>query len=105
MTFYIDNYILLKIYLAYQEEKEKEKLKITQVEMVPVTIPTPMRGPGTAGRLLLVKIHTDEGITGIGDAGGVNQDMAIALIKTWEKHLIGANPLDREIILSKSSPL
>jgi L-alanine-DL-glutamate epimerase-like enolase superfamily enzyme len=76
-------------------------LKITQVEMVPVTIPTPMRGPGTAGRLLLVKIHTDEGITGIGDAGGVNQDMAIALIKTWEKHLIGANPLDREIILSK----
>jgi L-alanine-DL-glutamate epimerase-like enolase superfamily enzyme len=76
-------------------------LKITQIECVPLSIPTPMRGPGTAGRLLLVKIHTDEGITGIADAGGVNQDIVISMIKTWENVLIGANPLEREPILSK----
>jgi len=60
-----------------------------------------MRGEGTAGRILLVKIHTDEGLTGIGDAGGVNQEIVISMIKSWEKALVGANPLDREPILSK----
>jgi L-alanine-DL-glutamate epimerase-like enolase superfamily enzyme len=45
--------------------------------------------------ILMVKIHTDEGITGIGDAGGVNQEAVIMLIKSWESTLIGANPLDK----------
>ena len=53
-------------------------MKITQIECIPLSVPTPMRGKGTAGRLLLVKIHTDEGIIGIGDAGGVNQDAVVA---------------------------
>ncbi len=76
-------------------------MKITEIECVPLSLPTPMRGEGTAGRVLMVKIHTDEGITGMADAGGVNQDIVIAMIKSWAPVLIGANPLDREPILSK----
>jgi len=58
-----------------------------------------MKGEGARpGDILLVKIHTDEGITGIGDSGGVNQEAVIMMIKSWESILIGANPLDRGVI-------
>jgi L-alanine-DL-glutamate epimerase-like enolase superfamily enzyme len=61
-----------------------------------------MKGDGARpGDILLVKIHTDEGITGIGDAGGVNQDAVIVMIKSWESMLVGANPLDRGLIYAK----
>jgi L-Ala-D/L-Glu epimerase len=76
-------------------------MKITEIECIPLSLPTPMRGEGTAGRLLLVKVHTDEGLVGIGDAGGVNQDAIVLMIKSWAPDLIGANPLDRGLILSK----
>lgn len=76
-------------------------MKITEIECVPLSLPTPMRGEGTTGRILLVKIHTDEGITGIGDAGGVNDEVVISMIKSWARTLIGANPLDRGLIMSR----
>lgn len=60
-----------------------------------------MQGAGKTSNILLVKIHTDEGITGIGDAGGVNQDAVVLMIKSWEQVLIGANPLDRGPIMAK----
>ena len=76
-------------------------MKITQIECVPLSVPSPMRGEGSFGNILLVKIHTDEGITGIGDAGGVNQEAIIMMIKSWERVLIGANPLDRGPIMAR----
>jgi len=60
-----------------------------------------MRGPTAVGNMLMVKIHTDEGITGYADAGGVNQDVVVNMVKGWERFLIGANPLDRGVIVSK----
>ena len=62
-------------------------MKITQVECVPLTLPSSL---GRTNSVLLVKIHTDEGFTGIGDGGGVNQDMVTAMVKSWKPFLIGA---------------
>ncbi len=76
-------------------------MKITSIECIPLSLPTPMRGEGRFGNILLTKIHTDEGITGIGDAGGVNQEAIIMMIKAWAPFLIGANPLDRGVIYSR----
>ena len=76
-------------------------MKITNIECLPLSVPTPMRGEGTTGNILMVKIHTDEGVTGIADAGGVNQDIVISMIKGWERFLIGANPLDKGVIMAK----
>ncbi len=68
-------------------------MKIREIECVPITLP--LKGqPGRVNDLLMVKIHTDEGITGIGDGGLVSQDIVVNLIKSWAPLLIGANPLD-----------
>ena len=75
-------------------------MKITQIECVPLSLPS---SRGRKNSILLVKVHTDEGITGIGDGGGVNQDIATAMIKSWAPFLIGANPLDRGVIMSRLS--
>ena len=75
-------------------------MKITQVECVPLTLPSSM---GRTNNVLLVKLHTDEGITGMADGGGVNQDMVTLMVKGWEQVLIGANPLDRGVIMSRVS--
>ena len=78
-------------------------MKITKIECVPLSLPTPMRGKDRFGNILLVKIHTDEGLVGIGDAGGVNQDIVTAMIKSWEPMLIGADPLDRGVLFNRIS--
>ncbi|MBN2240565.1 MAG: mandelate racemase/muconate lactonizing enzyme family protein [Dehalococcoidales bacterium] len=76
-------------------------MKITEIECLPISAPSPMRGEGRISPLLIVKIHTDEGITGIGDAGGVNQEAVIMMIKSWAPFLIGADPLDRNKIMAR----
>ncbi len=78
-------------------------MKITEIECVPLSLPSPMRGKGRLNDVLLVKIHTDEGITGIADAGQVNQETIIMMIKSWAPFLIGANPLNRGPIFSRMS--
>jgi L-alanine-DL-glutamate epimerase-like enolase superfamily enzyme len=79
-------------------------MKITQIECIPLSLPRKMKGEkARPGDILLVKIHTDEGITGIGDGGGVNQEAVVMMIKSWESFLIGANPLDRGPIYAKMS--
>jgi L-alanine-DL-glutamate epimerase-like enolase superfamily enzyme len=62
-----------------------------------------MRGPTAVANILLVKLHTDEGFVGIGDAGQVNQDVVTLMIKGWERILIGANPLDKGLIMERVS--
>ena len=49
-------------------------MRITKVECIPVTIPfaKPMimsGGPATQSDAVVLKIHTDEGITGVGETG------------------------------------
>lgn len=56
-------------------------MKITKVECIPLSVPTPMRGPSTAGNILFVKVSTDEGLVGYADAGMVSQDIVISMIK------------------------
>ena len=57
-------------------------MKITEIECVPISAPSPMRGEGRTSNILLVKIHTDEGITGIGD-GGVQVPKEFALYQNY----------------------
>jgi L-alanine-DL-glutamate epimerase-like enolase superfamily enzyme len=71
-------------------------MKITRLECLPLSLPPKDR----PSRILLVKIHTDEGITGFGDAGGVNDEAAVMMFKAWSRVLIGADPLDRSRIMS-----
>jgi L-alanine-DL-glutamate epimerase-like enolase superfamily enzyme len=82
-------------------------MKITKIECIPLSLPRP--APSKRGNnIVLVKMHTDEGIVGVADGGEYakafgDQDIVMLLIKYWEPILIGANPFDKEIILSKLS--
>ena len=78
-------------------------MKITKVECTPLSLFRKWQGNST--NVVLIKIFTDEGIVGVADSGacypeGV-QDLIITLMKVWEPTLIGANPLDRELIIAK----
>jgi L-alanine-DL-glutamate epimerase-like enolase superfamily enzyme len=82
-------------------------MKITKIECIPISLPRPP--PSTRGNnIVLVKMHTDEGIVGVADGGEYlkafgDQDIVMALIKYWEPYLIGADPFDKELILAKLS--
>jgi L-alanine-DL-glutamate epimerase-like enolase superfamily enzyme len=77
-------------------------MKITEIECVPISLP--LKGqPGRLNDLLLIKIHTDEGITGIGDGGLVSQDIVTMMVKSWAPVLIGADPLDTGKIMGRLS--
>lgn len=88
-------------------------MKITRIETIPISVPiNPQfairsgRGGGhTVSPFLLVKIHTDLGITGVGEASctprwsGEDQFTGEHLIRTYlEPLLIGANPLEIETL-------
>ena len=68
-------------------------MKITEIECIPISVPLKSQ-PGRLNNTLLIKISTDEGITGIGDGGLVSQDIVTMMVKSWAPLLIGANPLD-----------
>jgi len=75
-------------------------VKITKIECIPLSLPTPMRGPKTTGNILFIKMHTDGGLVGYADAGMVSQDIVCSMIKSWEPILIGANPMDKGLIMA-----
>jgi L-alanine-DL-glutamate epimerase-like enolase superfamily enzyme len=87
-------------------------LKITRVEVFPVTIPYPeayvMASSSTAARNeVIIKVHTDQGIVGLGEAvarherGQTQEVMTIVLAKYFAPALIGEDPLDIERIIDK----
>ena len=77
-------------------------MKITEIECVPISLP--LKGqPGRLNDLLLIKIHTDEGITGIGDGGLVSQDIVTMMVKSWAPVLIGADPINIGQIMGRLS--
>ena len=68
-------------------------MKITQVEILPATI-----GNRT---YVYVKLHTDEGLTGIGEAACSDKEKAlIGAIRELDQYLIGANPFQIEKLWS-----
>ena len=77
-------------------------MKITEIECVPISLPLKSQ-PGRMNDLLMVKIHTDEGITGVGDGGLVSQDIVTMMIKSWAPVLIGADPMNIGKIMGRLS--
>ncbi len=80
-------------------------MKITKIECYPISLPRPAPS-NRANDIVLTKIYTDEGITGVADGGEHlnafgGQEIVMALIKSWGPILIGANPFDKELILGK----
>jgi L-alanine-DL-glutamate epimerase-like enolase superfamily enzyme len=79
-------------------------MKITRIELIPVSLARPDRRKRITN-VVVIKIHTDEGITGIADAGeygpGKGQHLVMEIIKSWEPLLIGADPMAKELILAK----
>jgi L-alanine-DL-glutamate epimerase-like enolase superfamily enzyme len=90
-------------------------LKITKVECIPMTVPYRrpfvLAGGAVAGSTgVLLKLHTDEGITGIGDSGcasewysGETQDSLMALITNLyaRQILLGEDPFNTEKIMAR----
>jgi L-alanine-DL-glutamate epimerase-like enolase superfamily enzyme len=90
-------------------------MRITQVECIPVSIPfaKPMvmsGGPVTKADSVVIKIHTDEGITGIAETGdtslwymGESQDSIMYNLTTIfaPQILLGEDPFNIETIVAK----
>src|SRR5215210_7621400 len=91
-------------------------MKITRIETIPIRVPLKPEfairsgrgGSHTVSPFLLVKVHTDEGVTGIGEASctprwsGEDQFTAAHLIHTYlEPMLLGQNPIDVEELSNK----
>jgi L-alanine-DL-glutamate epimerase-like enolase superfamily enzyme len=87
-------------------------VKINKVEIIPVDIPyhTPFRvsyGGITSGAYIILRIHTDEGVDGIGSSIGFGT-IGLPRISAMEQMksiasgvLIGRDPLNTEAILSR----
>ncbi|MDB6026767.1 MAG: Mandelate racemase/muconate lactonizing protein [Verrucomicrobiales bacterium] len=91
-------------------------MKITRIETIPISVPikpslairSGRGGTHTASPFLLVKVHTDGGIIGLGEASctprwsGEDQVTGAHLIRTYlEPMLIGENPLEIETLTQK----
>src|SRR5271154_2224222 len=91
-------------------------VKITRIETIPIRVPLKAEFAIRSGRggshsvspFLLVKVHTDTGLTGLGEASctprwsGEDQVTGAHLIRTYlEPLLIGENPVDIERVTQK----
>jgi L-alanine-DL-glutamate epimerase-like enolase superfamily enzyme len=89
-------------------------MRINKIECIPLTLRLKkqvlMSGGALSGATcVLVKIYTDEGITGIADAGGTSewysgetQESIMALIRNYySKALLGENPFNIEKIMAR----
>ena len=91
-------------------------MKITRIETIPIKVPLKREfairsgrgGAHTTSPFLLVKVHTDEGLIGVGEASctprwsGEDQVTGAHLIQTYlEPLLMGANPLEVEALSQK----
>ena len=91
-------------------------MKITRIETVPIRVPLKAEfairsgrgGAHTVSPFLLVKVHTDQGLTGVGEASctprwsGEDQVTGAHLIRTYlEPLLVGENPLQVEPLTQK----
>src|SRR4051812_38118793 len=94
----------------------RDRMKITSIETIPIRIPLKPElairsgrgGSHTVSPFLLVKIHTDAGITGLGEVSctprwsGEDQFTAAHLIKTYLAPLLeGEDPTEVEPLTAK----
>ncbi|MFC2010452.1 mandelate racemase/muconate lactonizing enzyme family protein [Chloroflexota bacterium] len=91
-------------------------MKINRVEIIPQDIPqqTAFRtstGAITPGNFVILKIHTDEGLVGIGSSsgfgtGGTNRESAMVIMKNVvSQALLGQNPLNTDLLLNRVEAL
>ena len=73
-------------------------MKITKIEGIPCTLPR--KGGGMGSNVVLIKIHTDEGIVGAADGGTCDQASVMLAVQAWGPRLIGANPFDIGLIMN-----
>src|SRR6266566_9053215 len=91
-------------------------MKITRIETIPILVPLKPEfairsgrgGTHTVSPFLLVKVHTEEGVVGFGEASctprwsGEDQVTGAHLIHTYlEPLLVGENPLEVELLTQK----
>src|SRR3954468_20163420 len=91
-------------------------MKITQIETIPIRVPlnaafairSGRGGAHTVSPFLLVCVHTDAGLMGLGEASctprwsGEDQVTGAHLIRTYlEPMLIGENPIEIETLTQK----
>jgi len=92
-------------------------LKITKIEVIPINLPKKKvlaisrygrLGEGTPFEFILTRIHTDEGITGVGECPPLpplspeSQGVIIEMIRRWiAPNLLGMDPFDLEGIWEK----
>ena len=76
-------------------------MKIIKIEAIPCTLPR--KDGGRASNVVLVKLHTDEGIIGAADGGTTGQDSVMLAIKMWAPMLLGADPMDIGVLINKMS--
>jgi len=95
--------------------KGVSKMEITKIECIPVTLKLHKQvimsgGPLTGSTCVLVKIHTDEGITGIAESGGTSewyggdtQESVMAMINNYyaPQALLGEDPFNIEKIVAR----
>lgn len=92
-------------------------MKITKIEVIPINLPKKKvlaisrygrLGEGTPFEFILTRIHTDEGITGVGECPPLpplspeSQGVIIEMIRRWiAPNLLGMDPFDLEGIWEK----
>ena len=68
-------------------------MRITKIEPLVVGAPTPGTGQLSNKNYIFVRVHTDEGLTGLGEASlGGFTDTIIALLGDLSELLIGEDP-------------
>jgi L-alanine-DL-glutamate epimerase-like enolase superfamily enzyme len=93
--------LLITTQIWYPKNRKEIRMKITKVECMPLSLAR--KGGGMGSNVVLMKIHTDEGIMGVAEGGTCGQDSVMAAMKTMGKMLIGENPFDIAKILKKIS--
>jgi len=84
-------------------------LRITEVEVIEVRLPEVEAKASGAQDALIIKIHTDEGIVGVGEVDScprvakavVEAPLSSTIVSGFGRLLVGMNPLDIEVINEK----
>ena len=84
-------------------------MKITDLEVIPLSVPLRHETPESPwavglGRQLIVRVHTDAGITGLGEAFAYGVPLAVcAVIEALKPLLIGADPTQPDVLFDHLS--
>jgi L-alanine-DL-glutamate epimerase-like enolase superfamily enzyme len=86
-----------------------QQMKITDLQAIPLAIPLRYETPESPwaaglGRQIIVQVHTDAGISGLGEAFAYGVPLAVcAVIEELKPLLVGADPTQPEILYEQLS--